>query len=190
MAGNRLGSLERGDISAVAGVSRVVVLVAFELRVALGIAGAFLRRLGDVHAFREVLADPRVRRGHEAIGSAERPGVSKQHVAEEVASLEQRRRRDPRPSAGPARDVRWIEERLPEAGGEAAEVRNRRELVQSHLPVGRYDQHDWALDLRGDGPRTVEVSGQENAFEQRLDLVTARAERAAELGADGGRNFV
>ena len=94
MARNRLRPLERHQIAAVARIARVVVFVAFELRVAFRVAGAFFRRLGDVHALRQVLADAGIRRRHQAIGRPEVLRVGKQHVAKEVAALHQRRRGD------------------------------------------------------------------------------------------------
>ena len=101
----------------VAAVARVVVLVAVHHHVRLGHRRrvALLGGLGDVHPLREPLADARVGGGHRAIGRAEALHVGKQHVAKQVAALQERRRRDPGAAAGPARDVRRIEQRLAEA---------------------------------------------------------------------------
>ena len=110
---DQLRPLEREHVRRVSAVSRVVVLVAVDHHVRLGVA--FARRFGDVHALRQPLADALVGRRHRAIGRTEALDVREQHVAEQVAALQQRRRRDPGAAAGPARDVRRIEQRLAEA---------------------------------------------------------------------------
>src|SRR5207244_11889690 len=46
-----------------------------------------------------------------------------------IPALHQRRRRDPRAAAGPARDVGRIEERLAERAGEPAEIGNCRQTL-------------------------------------------------------------
>ena len=149
---NQLRPLEGEQVALVSAVARVVVLVAVDHHVRLGHHArrrvAFLGRLRDVHALRQPLADARVGGRHRPIGRAEALDVREEHVAEQVAALQQRRRRDPGAAAGPAGDVRRIEQRLAQAAGHAAEVGNRRHLAQAHLLVGRDDQVHRALDLR------------------------------------------
>src|SRR5206468_329404 len=151
---------------------------------------AFLRRLRDVHASREALADALVRSRHGSIGRAEALDVREEHLAKHVAALEKRGRRDPGSSAGPAGDVRRIEERLAQPAGRAAEIRNRRHLAQSELLVRRDHQLDGTLDLRRVRGWAVEIPGEKDLLQERLDLIAALPERAAEARPDRSRDVL
>ena len=113
---NQLRPLEREQVALVAAVARVVVLVAVDHHVRLGLAASRLLVASVMFMpCASRCADARVGGRHRAIGRAEALDVGEQHVAEQVAALQQRRRRDPGAAAGPAGDVRRIEQRLAEA---------------------------------------------------------------------------
>ena len=188
MPGNGLRPLEGDQVAFVPAIPCVVVLVAVDHHVRfrhhVGRGVAFLRRLRDVHASREALADALVRSRHGSIGRAEALDVREEHLAKHVAALKKRGRRDPGSSAGPAGDVRRIEERLAQPAGRAAEIRNRRHLAQSELLVRRDHQLDGALDLRRVRGWAVEIPGEKDLLQERLDLIAALPERAAEARPD------
>src|SRR5206468_3670034 len=119
-----------------------------------------------------------------SIRRAETLDVREEHFPEQVAALKKRRRRDPRSSAGPTGDVRRIEERLAQSRGHAAEVRNCRHLAEPQLLVSRDHQLHRTLDLRGGRRLAVEIPGEKDLLQHRLDLIAAVTEGAPEAGAD------
>ena len=114
MPGNGLRPLEGDQVAFVPAIPRVVVLVAVDHHVRfrhhVGRRVAFLGRFRDVHASREALADALICSRHRSIGRAEALDVREEHIAKQVAALKKGGRRDPGSSAGPAGDVRRIEE--------------------------------------------------------------------------------
>ena len=92
------------------------------------------------------------------IGVGEGDHVRQQHGSRKVAALKQGARRDPRAPLAPARDGRRIEQRLPEVGGRAIEIRHAGRRLQAEAAIGGDDQFDRPLDMRADRGRTVEVA--------------------------------
>ena len=185
VARHELDPLVGHHVAAVTAVAGVVLLVRVGQRVGGGVA--LLGRRRDRHALGQPLAHLPVDAGHPPVRMPELLERGReQHRAHRVAALEQRRRRDPGPSARPAGHVRRVEQLLAQAAGEAVHVGHRGRPRRAELAVGRDEQRDRALDLGGDRRRAVEVARREDRPQQRLQFVARFAQATAKLHLERG----
>ena len=108
--------------------------------------------------------------------------LREQDFAHGVTALEQRCGSDPRAAAGPAGHVRRIEQDLTKASGLRIEVGNCRCSGEAQLAVRGSEELDRALDLGGNRGGAIEVPGQKDRPEQRLEFVFCLAENVRQSG--------